>query len=149
MRGICRNEIESYVERTISRILTKQSKKIRSGVGNVMDRVTSIFRMINDTEEREEDFIQEAYTYATFLLSIHIQEKIGKEIKKGNTYRPIPKKKGRERFNIQEKVEGKDVEKGIQEAKRKADKQDGIMAKLRTNLFEAKMLIGNKIYREV
>jgi hypothetical protein len=49
-----------------------------------MNRVAALFRMINDTEEKEEEFIQEAYTYGTFLLSKHIQEKIGKKLNKEN-----------------------------------------------------------------
>jgi hypothetical protein len=32
--------------------------------------------MINDTEEKDEEFNQEAYTYTSFLMSRHIQEKI-------------------------------------------------------------------------
>jgi hypothetical protein len=41
-----------------------------------MNRVAALFRMINDTEEKDEEFIQETYTYGSFLLTKHIQEKI-------------------------------------------------------------------------
>jgi hypothetical protein len=47
--------------------------------------------MINDTEEKDEEFIQEAYTYASFLMSKLIQEKIGKKINKGNVFRKMQK----------------------------------------------------------
>jgi hypothetical protein len=72
-----------------------------------MNRVASLFRMINDTNEENEEFIQEAYTYGSFLLSKHIQDKIGKKLTKGNVYRRIPKKKS----TLEEEIEGKDVEK--------------------------------------
>jgi hypothetical protein len=41
-----------------------------------MNSVAVLFRMINDTEEKDEEFIEEAYTYESFLLSKHIQDKI-------------------------------------------------------------------------
>jgi hypothetical protein len=49
-----------------------------------MNRVAALFRTINDTEEKDEEFIQEIYTYGSFLLSKHIQEKRGKKLRNGN-----------------------------------------------------------------
>jgi hypothetical protein len=60
----------------MSRILGRHFKKIRSGLNMVMNRVVAIFRMINDTNEEDEDYIQEAYSYGSFLLTKHIQDKI-------------------------------------------------------------------------
>jgi hypothetical protein len=48
--------------------------------------------MIDDTEKNEE-FIQETYTYGAFLLIKRIQKKMGKKLRNGNVYRNIPKKK--------------------------------------------------------
>jgi hypothetical protein len=59
--------------------------------------------MINNTEEKDEEFIQKASTSASFLISRHIQEKIGKKINKGNEYMKISKKKGR---SNQEEMKG-------------------------------------------
>jgi hypothetical protein len=42
-----------------------------------MNRVASLFRMINDTQEKDEELIQEANSYGSFLFSRHIQDKIG------------------------------------------------------------------------
>jgi hypothetical protein len=39
-----------------------------------MIKAAAIFRMLNDTNEEDEEYIQEAYTYVTFLLTKHIQE---------------------------------------------------------------------------
>jgi hypothetical protein len=47
--------------------------------------------MINDTDEKDEEFIQDTYAYGSFLLSKHIQDKIGKKMNKGNVYINIPK----------------------------------------------------------
>jgi hypothetical protein len=58
-----------------------------------MMKAAAIFRMLNDTNEEDTEYIQEAYTYVTFLLSKHIQDRIGKKIPKGNVYRRVPKKK--------------------------------------------------------
>jgi hypothetical protein len=44
-----------------------------------MNRVATLFRMINDTNEEDEEFIQDAYTYGSFLLSKRIQDRIGKK----------------------------------------------------------------------
>jgi hypothetical protein len=61
-----------------------------------MDRIAALFRMIKDTDEKDEEFLQEAYTYPSFLMSRHIKDKIGKKINKGNTLRRMTKKKGKE-----------------------------------------------------
>jgi hypothetical protein len=66
---ILKNEMETYEEKTMSRILGKHFKKIRCGLNMVMNRAAAIFRMINDTNEEDEDYIQEAYTYGSFLLT--------------------------------------------------------------------------------
>jgi hypothetical protein len=55
-----------------------------------MDRIIPILRMINDTEEKDFLFIQEEYTFLTFLLAKHIQDKIGKETYTGH----CPRKAG-------------------------------------------------------
>jgi hypothetical protein len=75
--------MEIHEEKTIPRILCRHFKKIRSGFSLVMNRVSALFRMINDTNEEDEEFIQDAYTYGSFLLSIHMQDKIGKKLNKG------------------------------------------------------------------
>jgi hypothetical protein len=74
--------METHVNKTIPRITSRHFKKIRSGLNLLMNKVTALFRMINDTEEKDEEFIQETYTYVIFLLSKHIQEKIGKKLNK-------------------------------------------------------------------
>jgi hypothetical protein len=88
-----KNEMELHVYITIPRITSRHLKKIRSGLNLVMTRVAALLRMINDTEEKDEKFIQETYTYVSFLLSKHIQEKIGKKLRNDNVYRNISKKK--------------------------------------------------------
>jgi uncharacterized protein Veg len=75
MRASWKNEMETDIEKTISKILTKHFKKIISRLNHLMDRIATLFRMINDTEEKDEEFIQEAYTYASFLMSRHLQGK--------------------------------------------------------------------------
>jgi phage-related protein len=66
MRASRKNEMETHIEKTLPRILTKHFKKTRSGLNNLMDRIAALFRMINDTEEKDEEFIQDAYTYRSF-----------------------------------------------------------------------------------
>jgi hypothetical protein len=56
MRASWKNEMETYTEKTISRILTKHFKKIRSGLNNLMDRIAALFRMITDTKEKNEEW---------------------------------------------------------------------------------------------
>jgi hypothetical protein len=94
-----------------------------------MNRVAALFRMINDTNEEDEEFIQEAYTYGSFLLSKHIQDKIWKKLTKGKVYRRIPTKKS----TLEEEIEGKYVEKDLQEAKYRADRLESIMQGLKAN----------------
>jgi hypothetical protein len=88
-----------------------------------MNRVPGLFRMINDTEEKDEEFIRETYTYGSFLLSKHIQDRIGKKLNKGNVYMNIPKK----RRSLKDEIEGKDVEKDMNEAKYKADRLENVL----------------------
>jgi hypothetical protein len=85
--------METHEERTIPRINARHFKKIRSGLNLLMMKAAAIFRMLNDTNEEDKEYIQEAYTYVTFLFTKHIQDKIGKKIPKGNVYRKIPKRK--------------------------------------------------------
>jgi hypothetical protein len=79
--------------------------------------------MINDTEEKDEEFIQDTHTYGSFLLSKRIQDNIGKKLNKGNEYRNIMKK----RRKIKDDIEGKDVEKDLREAKYRTDKLESIL----------------------
>jgi hypothetical protein len=77
-----------------------------------------------------ENVLQEAYTYGSFLLRKHIQDKFGKKLSKGNVFRRIPKKKStkEERKNtIEEQIEGKALEKDLREAKYRADRAATIM----------------------
>lgn len=69
MRREWKNEIYAHIERTISRIQARNFKKMRSGRKNLMDRNASILRMLNETEEKCMDFIQEAYMFIPFLMS--------------------------------------------------------------------------------
>jgi hypothetical protein len=129
LRNTWKNEMEIHEEKTIQIILSRYFKKIRSGLSLVMNRVAALLRMINDTNEEDEEFIQEAHTYGSFLLSKRIQDKIGKKISKGNMFRRIPKNKS----TIEEQIEGKDVEKDLKEAKYRADRLATIMEGLRSN----------------
>jgi hypothetical protein len=79
MRASWKNEMETHIEKTLPRILTKHFKKIRSGLNNLMDRIAALFRMINDTEEKDEDFIQEACTYASFKCQNIYKKNRGKD----------------------------------------------------------------------
>jgi hypothetical protein len=105
--------METHNDKTISRITTRHFKKIRGDLNLVMSRVANLFSIIHNTDEKDEEFIQETYTYGPFLVSKHIQEKIGKKLKNGNVYKNIPKKKR----TLKEEIEGKDVEKDLNEAK--------------------------------
>jgi hypothetical protein len=111
----------------------------------VMNRVAAIFRMINDTNEEDEEYIQEAYTYGSFLLAKHIKDKIGKKLPKGNVFRKIPKRKT---FNLQEKIEGKHVEEELREAKCRADRAPSIMRDLRANCKYLQELFRGEVYDE-
>jgi hypothetical protein len=101
------------MNKTIPRITSRHFNKIRSGQNLLLSRVAALFRMINNTEEKNEEFIQETYTYGAFLLAKHIQDKIGEKLNKGNVYRNIPNRKRR----LNEEIEGKDIEKDLNEAK--------------------------------
>jgi hypothetical protein len=101
--------------------------------------------MINGTEEKDEEFIQEMYTYGIFLLSKHIQENIGKKLGNGNVYRNIPKKKRA----LKEEVEGKDIEKDLKEAKYKEDTQESILVGLRVNVAHLQEIVKGKVYDEI
>jgi hypothetical protein len=68
MRVSWKNEMEIHEEKTIPRILSSHFKKIRSGLNVIMNREAALFRMINDTNEEDEEFIQEAYTYGAFYF---------------------------------------------------------------------------------
>jgi hypothetical protein len=83
IRESWRNEMETHIYKTMPRIPSRHFKKIKRGLNVLMNRVAVLFRMINDTGEKDEEFIQETYTYGTFLLSKHIQEKIGKKLSMG------------------------------------------------------------------
>jgi hypothetical protein len=107
--------------------------------------LSALFRMINDTEEKDEEFIQETYTCGSFLLSKHIQEKIGKKLKHCNVYRNIPKKKR----TLKEEIEGKDIEKDLNEAKYKADIQENILMGLRASIAHMQEIIKGKFYDEI
>jgi hypothetical protein len=91
LRASWKNEMETYEEKTIPRILARHFKKIRGGLNMVMNRVATIFKMINDTNEEDEEYIQEAYTYSSFLLAKHIQDKIGKKFQKETYSEKYPK----------------------------------------------------------
>jgi hypothetical protein len=67
LRANWKNEMETRVNKTIPGITSRHFKKIRSGLNLVMNRVGALFRMINDREERDEEFIQGTYTYGSFL----------------------------------------------------------------------------------
>jgi hypothetical protein len=108
LRANWKNEVEMHVSKTIPRIISRHFKKIKSGLNLVMNRVAAIFRMIKDTEEKDEEFIQEPYTNDSFLLSKQIREKIGKKLRNGNVYRNNPKTRV-----LKEEIEGKDTEKDL------------------------------------
>jgi hypothetical protein len=101
--------------------------------------------MLNDTNEEDEEYKQEAYTYVTFLLTKHIQEKIGKKIPKGNVYRKIPKKKT---FTIGEKIEGKDVVQELRETQIRSDKTLRIMNEIVANCDYLREMNKNQIHNE-
>jgi hypothetical protein len=136
--------MEVYEEKTMPRILSRHFKKIRSGLNLVMNRVAALFRMINDTNEEDEDFIQEVYTYGSFLLRKHIQDKIGKKLSKGNVFRKIPKKKS----TIEEQIEGKDVEKDLREAKYRADRAATVMEGIKANCEYLQETFREKLFDE-
>jgi hypothetical protein len=69
-----------------------------------MNRLVTLFIIINDTEEKVEEFIQETYTYGSFLLTKYIQEKIRKKLRNDNVYRNITKKKRTLNEEIEEKT---------------------------------------------
>jgi hypothetical protein len=140
-----KNEMEMHVNKTIPRIAWIHFKKIRSGLNLAMNRVAALFKMINDTEEKYEEFIQETYMYGSFLLSKHIQEKIGKKLRNGNVHRNIPKKKR----TLKEEIEGKDIEKDLNEAKYKADIQENILMGLRANIAHLQEIIKDKVYHQI
>jgi hypothetical protein len=119
LRAAWKNEIETYEEKTLPRINARHFKKIRNGLNLLMIKTAAIFRMLNDTNEEDEEYIQEAYTYVTFLLTKHIQDKIGKKIPKGNVFRKIPKRKT---YTTGEKIEGKNVEGELRETQIRSDK---------------------------
>jgi hypothetical protein len=72
MRANWKNEMERHTEIKIPRILTKHFKKIRSGLDNLMEQRAALFSMSNDTEGKGEEFFQETYNYASFLMSKNI-----------------------------------------------------------------------------
>jgi hypothetical protein len=144
LRARWKNEMEIYEEKTIPRILSRHFKIIRSGLNLVMNRIAALFRMINGTNEEDEEFIQEAYTYGSFRLSKHIQDKIEKKLNKGNVFRRIPKKKS----TIEEQIEGKDVEKDLREAKYIADRAANIMEGLKANCSYMQETFREEVYDE-
>jgi hypothetical protein len=81
----------------------------------------------------------------SFLLSKHIQEKIGKKIPKGNVFRRIPKRKS---YTLQEKIEGKEVEKDLREAKIRADKATSIAREMKANCEHIREQIREDIHDE-
>jgi hypothetical protein len=137
--------MKTHANKTIPRITSRHFKKIRSGLNLVMNRVAALFRMINDTEENDEEFMQETYIYGSFLLTKHIQEKIGKKLRNDNVYRNIPKKEGM----LKEEIEGKDIEKDLSEAKYKADYHENILMGLRSNIARMQEIIKGKVYDEI
>jgi hypothetical protein len=145
LRASWKNKMETYEEKTMPRILGRHFKKIREGLNMVMNRVAAIFRMINDTNEEDEEYIKEAYTYGSFLLTKHIQEKIGKKLPKGNIFRKIPKKKS---FTIGEKLEGKHVEEELKETKYRADRATNVMKDLRANCEYLQEIMREEIHDE-
>jgi hypothetical protein len=144
IRASWKNEMETHIDKTIQRITSRHFKKIRSGLNLLMNRVAALFRMINDTEEKDEEFIQETYTYGSFLLFKHIQEKIG-GISKENIYRNIAKKKR----SIKEEIEGKDVGKDLNEAKYKSDSMKKILVGLRANIAYLQEIRKSEVYDEI
>jgi hypothetical protein len=62
LRASWKNEMEMHEEKTNPRILSRHFKKIRCGLNLVMNRVAALFRMINDTNEEDEEFFQDVYT---------------------------------------------------------------------------------------
>jgi hypothetical protein len=94
LRSNWKNEMEAHIDKTIPRITSRHFKKIRGGLNLVINRMAALFRMINDTYEKDEEFIQETYTYGSFLLSKHIQEKIGKKLKMETCIEIFRKRKG-------------------------------------------------------
>jgi hypothetical protein len=66
MKASWKNEMEIQIEKTMPKILTRHFKKIRSGLNNLMCRIAVLFRIINDTEEMDEEFILETYTYSSW-----------------------------------------------------------------------------------
>jgi hypothetical protein len=56
LRVSWKNEMEIHEEKTIPKILSRHFKKTRSELNLVMNRVAALFRMINDTNEEDEEF---------------------------------------------------------------------------------------------
>jgi hypothetical protein len=141
LRASWKNEMETHIDKPIPRITTRHFKSIRGSLNLVMSRVTALFRMINDTDEKDEESIQEAYTYESFLLLKHIQDKIGGKLNKGNVYRRIPEK----RISLKDEIEGKDVEKYLNEAKHKADRLENILVELKGNIAYLQEIRNTKV----
>jgi hypothetical protein len=137
--------METHEEKTIPRINARHFKKIRNGLNLLMIKAAAIFRMLNDTNEEDEEYKQDAYAYVTFLLTKHIQDKVGKKIPKGNVYRRIPKKKA---FTIGEKIEGKDVIQELRETQIRSDKTMKMMNDIVANCDYLREMNNNQIYHE-
>jgi hypothetical protein len=136
--------METHLDKTIPRITARHLKKIRSGLNVLMNRIASLFRMINDSKEKDEKFIQKP-TYDSFLLSKRIQEKIGKKLSEGNVYRNIPK----EKKALKDEIEGKDVEKDLNEAKYRADSLENILTRLRVNIAYLQEIRKREVYDKI
>jgi hypothetical protein len=145
LRASWKNEMETHIDKPIPRITTRHFKNIRGCLNLVMSRVTALFRMINDTDEKDEEYIRETYTYGSFLLLKHIQDKIGEKLNKGNVYRRIPEK----RISLKDEIEGKDGGKALNKAKYKADKLENILAGLKARIAYLQEVRNAKIYDEV
>jgi hypothetical protein len=47
--------MEAHLDKTIPKITSRHFKKIWSALNLLMNRVTALFRMINDAEEKDEE----------------------------------------------------------------------------------------------
>jgi hypothetical protein len=71
LRANWKNEMETYEEKTIPRIMARHFKKIRNGLNLVMIRAAAIFRMINDTNEEDEFKQEHIHTHRSYYPNIY------------------------------------------------------------------------------